>query len=122
MKEMKQTNKDLSMIFFNSVEEMNECYGIDAELPSDLHSNADLVCYEIVEPFVYESLAQYKFTEAGFHHLDSSGEPNIYNHNGIKSESDVHVSDVFEYEGRCFIYVRVNEHLRKKLREVSNWL
>ena len=32
---------DLSKVFFNSVEEMNECYGIDAELPSKLYSNAD---------------------------------------------------------------------------------
>ena len=48
----KQLDKDLSTVFFNSVEEMNECYGIDAELPRGLHSNADLVCYEIVEPNV----------------------------------------------------------------------
>ena len=26
---MKQLDKSLSKIFFNSVEEMNECYGID---------------------------------------------------------------------------------------------
>ena len=50
--------KQLDKIFFNSVEEMNECYGIDAEMPSNLYRNADLVCYEIVNPFVYEYVAQ----------------------------------------------------------------
>ena len=28
---MKQLDKDLSKVFFNSVEEMNECYGTNAE-------------------------------------------------------------------------------------------
>ena len=31
MKEIsKQLDKDLSKVFFNSVEDMNECYGVDA--------------------------------------------------------------------------------------------
>jgi len=109
--------KQLSKTFFNSVEEMNECYGIDAELPSGLHINADLVCYEIVEPFVYDELAQYVFTGAGFHHLDYLGKPFIINHNGIKSELEVYEDDLFEHEGRCFVYVRVNEYLRKHIEK-----
>ena len=108
---------DLSKIFFNSVEEMNECYGIDAELPSNLHSNADLVCYEIIEPFVYECLAQYIFTKVGFHHLDGIGQPFINNHNEITLESEVYEDDLFEHEERCFFYVRVNEYLRKHLEK-----
>ena len=55
--------KQLDKIFFNSVEEMNECYGIDAELPSKVYSNSDLVCYEIVEPITYEEVCQYRFEE-----------------------------------------------------------
>lgn len=109
--------KDLSKVFFNSVEEMHECYGIDAKLPSDLKSNADLVCYEIVEPFVYEYLAQYVFTESGLHHLDNIGEPVIHSRNEIKSESAIIEDDAYEWEGRCFVYVRVNEYLRKHLEK-----
>ena len=113
----KQSDKDLSKIFFNSVEEINECYGIDAELPSGLHSNADLVCYEIVEPFVYDYLGQYVFTKRGFYHLDNLGEPVIPNYNEITYESEVYEDDIDEHEGRCFIYVRVNEYLRKHLEK-----
>ena len=109
--------KDLSTVFFNSVEEMNECYGIDAELPNNLYSNADLVCYEIIEPFVYEYVAQYKFTKKGFYHLDGLGEPVIPNYNEITLESEVYEDDLFEHEGRCFVYVRVNEYLRKHLEK-----
>ena len=114
---MKQTNKDLSKVFFNSVEEMNECYGIDAELPSNLHSDADLVCYEIIEPFVFEYMGQYVLLGGGFYHLNNLGKPVVNGSNGNKSESDVHASDGFGYEGRCFVYVRVNEHLRKHLEK-----
>ena len=114
---MKQSDKDLSKVFFNSVEEMNECYGIDAELPIGLHSNADLVCYEIVEPFVYECLGQYVFTKRGFYHLNNLGEPVIPNYNGITLESEVYEDDIDEHEGRCFVYVRVNEYLRKHLEK-----
>ena len=109
--------KKLSKIFFNSVEEMNECYGIDAELPSDLRGNADLVCYEIVEPFVYDYLGQYKFTVIGFHYLNNLGNYAIYKRNAFKSELEVYEDDVFEYEGRCFVYVRVNDYLRKHLEK-----
>ena len=114
---MKQSDKDLSKIFFNSVEEMNECYGVDAELPSEVYSNSNLVCYEIVEPFVYEYLTQYKFTKKGFHHLDCYGELVNFNWNGITSEVEVYEDDIFEHEGRCFVYVRVNEYLRKHLEK-----
>ena len=114
---MKQSDKDLSKIFFNSVEEMNECYGIDAELPNNLYSNADLVCYEIVKPFVYEYVAQYKFTKKGFYHLDGYGEPVIPNYNEITLEAEVYEDDIFEHEGRCFVYVRVNEYLRKHIEK-----
>ena len=114
---MKQSGKDLSLVFFNSVEDMNDCYGIDAELPSDFHSNADLVCYEIVEPFVYEYLVQYKFADSGFYNLSNLGEPVFCECDSVESESDVHVYDVFEFEGRCFVYVRVNEYLRKHLEK-----
>lgn len=114
---MKQSNKDLPKVFFNSVEEMNECYGINARLPIGLYSNADLVCYEIVEPFVYEYLGQYTFTEVGFHHLNNLGEPVIHNHNEITYESDIVEDDLYKYEGRCFVYVRVNKYLRKHLEK-----
>ena len=114
---MKKLDKDLSKIFFNSVEEMNECFGVDAELPIELHSNTDLVCYEIVNPFVYEYVAQYKFTKKGFYDLDGYGEPIIFNHNKITSEAEVYEDDVFEHEGRCFAYVRVNEYLREQLEK-----
>lgn len=114
---MKQMNKDLSKIFFNSVEEMNEYYGVDAELPRGLHSNADLVCYEIVEPNVFEYMGQYVFIKVGFHHLDNLGEPFINNHNEITLENEVIEDDLCEHEGRCFVYVRVNEYLRKHLEK-----
>ena len=114
---MKQLDNDLSEIFFNSVEEMNECYGIYAELPSGFNSNADLVCYEIVNPFVYEYVAQYKFTKKGFYHLDGYGEPINFNWNEITSELKVYEDDIDEHEGRCFVYVRVNEYLRKHLEK-----
>ena len=107
----------LSKIFFNSVEEMNECYGVDAELPSNLHSNADLVCYEIVEPFVYDYIGQYVFTKRGFYHLNNLGEPVIPNYNEITLESEVYEDDLNEHDGRCFVYVRVNEYLRKHLEK-----
>ena len=118
MNEMsKQLDKKLSKIFFNSVEEMNECYGVDAEMPSGLYSNADLVCYEIVEPFVYKYLTQYKFTKKGFYHLDGLGEPVTHGRNIIKSEFNVYEYDVIEWEGCCFVYVRVNDYLRKHLEK-----
>ena len=109
--------KDLSKVFFNSVEDMNECYGIDVELPSDLLGNADLVCYEIVEPFNYDYLVQYVFTNVGFHHLGSFGKPYINNRNEITLESEVYEDDLYRYEGRCFVYVRVNDYLRKHLEK-----
>lgn len=114
---MKKLEKDLSKVFFNSVEEMNECYGIDAELPSNLYSNTDLVCYEIVEPFTYNYVVQYKFTKTGFYHLDNLGEPFINNYNEITLESEVYESDSFDYVCGCFVYVRVNEYLRKHLEK-----
>ena len=113
----KQLDKDLSKVFFNSVEEMNECYGIDAELPSGLHSNADLVCYEIIEPFVCDYLGQYVFTKKGFYHLNTLGEPVIPNYNEITLEAEVYEDDLDEHEGRCFVYVRVNDYLRKHLEK-----
>ena len=111
--------KQLDKIFFNSVEEMNECYGIDAELPSNLYSNADLVCYEIVEPFICEYIGQYVFTRNGFQNLSKHGKPNN-NHNEITSELEVREYDLDRYEGRCFVYVRVNEYLRKQLEKTLN--
>ena len=114
---MKKLDKDLSKRFFNSVEEMNECYGVDAELPSRLYSNTDLVCYEIVEPFVCDYLAQYVFTKRGFCHLDNLGEPVLHNHNEITLELELYEDDLNEHEGRCFVYVRVNEYLRKHLEK-----
>lgn len=114
---MKKLDKDLYKVFFNSVEEMNECYGIDADLPSNLHSNTDLVCYESVEPFVYEYLAQYIFNNTGFYHLDGNGETVVHRFNRIKSEVDVVENDLSKYEGRYFVYVRVNEYLRKHLEK-----
>ena len=104
---MKQLDKDLSMVFFNSVEEMNECYSIDAELPSNLHSNADLVCYEIIEPFVFEYIGQYVLLGGWFYQLNNLGKPVVTSFNVIKSEQDVHASDCFRYEGCCFVYVHV---------------
>lgn len=118
MKEIyKQSDKDLSKVFFNSVEEMNDCYGIDAELPSKLYSNADLVCYEIVEPFVFERIGQYMLTDSGVHHLNNIAEPVNYNCNELTSESGIFNDDLYRYEGRCFVYVRVNEYLRKHLEK-----
>ena len=114
---MKQSDKDLSMVFFNTVEDMNECYGVDAELPVSLHSSTDLVCYEIVEPFVYKYIGQYVFNKVGFYHLDNLGKPVIPNYNEITLESEVYEDDAFEHEGRCFVYVRVNEYLRKHLEK-----
>ena len=32
-------------------------------------------------------------------------------------ESEVYEDDLFEHEGRCFVYVRVNEYLRKHLEK-----
>ena len=114
---MSISQNDLSKIFFNSVEEMNECYGIYAELPSGFNSNADLVCYEIANQFVYDYVAQYKFTKKGFYHLDNLGEPVIHNCNEITLEAEVYEDDTFEHEGRCFAYVRVNEYLRKHIEK-----
>lgn len=114
---MKKLDKDLSKIFFNTVEEMNECYGVDVELPIKSFSNTDLVCYEIIEPFVCDYLGQYVFTKVGFHHLNNLGEHVIPNYNEITSESEVYEDDVYEHEGRCFVYVRVNEYLRKHLEK-----
>ena len=109
--------RDLSKTFFNSVEDMNECFSIGAELPIKSYSNADLVCYEIVEPFVFKYMGQYVLLGGGFYHLNNLGKPVVTSFNGINSESDVHVSDGFGYEGRCFVYVRVNEYLRKHLEK-----
>jgi len=114
---MKQSDKDLSKIFFNSVEEMNECYGIGAELPRGLYSSADLVCYEIVEPNVFEYMGQYVFTKFGYHHLNNLGEPVINNRNEATSETTIVEDDLYKYEGHCFVYVRVNEYLRKHLEK-----
>ena len=97
---MKKLDKDLSKRFFNSVEEMNECYGTDAELPSRLYSNTDLVCYEIVKPFVYECLGEWRNTLSN-----------------IDYEILLNEYDFDNYEGRCFVYVRVNEYLRKHLEK-----
>ena len=109
--------KQLDKIFFNSVEEMNECYGIDAELPSKVYSNTDLVCYEIVEPFTYRYMGQYVFTKFDFNRLNDLGEPLINNHNEITLESEVYEKDMFLYKRCCFVYVRVNEYLRKHLEK-----
>ena len=118
MKEIsKQLYKDLSKVFFNSVEEMNECCGIDAELPSKLYSNTDLVCYEIGGKFVYDRMGQYIFTGSGFHHLNDLGETVSRNHNEITLEVEVYEDDLYKYEGHCFVYVRVNEYLRKHLEK-----
>ena len=110
--------KQLDKIFFNSVEEMSECYGVDAKLPIKVYSNTDLVCYQIVEPFVCSYLAQYKFTKRGFYNLNNLGKPFIPNYNEITLEAEVYESDIFEHDGRCFVYVRVNDYLRKHL-EIS---
>ena len=113
----KQLDKDLSKVFFNSVEEMNECYGIATKLPSELHSNTDLVCYEIVEPFVCDYIGQYVFTEDGCHYLNDLGEPVIHSPNRASLEVGVYENDMFEYEERRFFYVRVNDYLRKHLEK-----
>ena len=109
--------KDLSTVFFNSVEEMNECYGIDAELPNNLYSNTDLVCYRIGGQFAYDRIGQYVFTGSGFHHLNDLGETVSRNHNEITLEAEVYEDDLYKYEGDCFVYVRVNEYLRKHLEK-----
>ena len=113
----KRLNKNLTTVFFNSVEEMNECYGIDAKLPSGLHSNADLVCYEIVNQFVFEYMGQYVFTKFGYHHLNNLGEPVIHNHNEVISETTIVEDDLYKYEDQYFVYVRVNEYLRKHIEK-----
>lgn len=116
MKEMsKQLDKDLSKVFFNSVEEMNECYGTDAELPRGLHSNADLVCYEIVEPFTYEEVCQYRFEGGGLKYFCFGQWCN--NLSNIDNEILLNKSDFDNYEGRCFVYVRVNNRLREHLEK-----
>ena len=109
--------KQLDKIFFNSVEEMSECYGVDAKLPIKVYSNTDLVCYQIVEPFVCSYLAQYKFTKREFCRLDGLGEPVIRNWNEITLEVEVCEDDIDEHKGRCFVYVRVNDYLRKHLEK-----
>ena len=109
--------KKLDKIFFNSVEEMNECYGVDVKLPNKLYSNTDLVCYEIVEPFVYKYIAQYVFTKRGFYHLNNLGKPFIPKYNEITLEAEVYEDDTDEHEERCFVYVRVSEYLRKHLEK-----
>ena len=109
--------KQLDKIFFNSVEEMSECYGVDAKLPIKVYSNTDLVCYQIVEPFTYDDMGQYIFTNGGFHHLNNLGEPVLRNNNKMVLELEVHEDDEYTYEGRCFVYVRVNEYLRKHLEK-----
>lgn len=114
---MNNSQNKLSKIFFNSVEDMNECYGIDAEMPSNLYSNTDLVCYEIVEPFICDYIGQYVFTKAGCHHLNDLGEPVIHSPNRVSLELGVYEKDMFEYEGRRFFYVRVNEYLRKHIEK-----
>lgn len=107
--------KDLSKVFFNSVEDMNECYGIDAELPSGLHNRADLVCYEIVEPFTYEEVCQYKFEGGGLKYFILGRWCN--NLSSINNEILLNNYDFDNYEGRCFVYVRVNGYLRKHLEK-----
>ena len=114
---MKQSNKDLSIVFFNSVEDMNECYGIDAKLPSKMYGDADLVCYEIVAPFVYKFMGQHVLTKGVRNHLNNLGEPVVHNRNEIISESAIIEGDLCKYEGRCFVYVRVNEYLRKHIEK-----
>ena len=111
----KQLDKDLSKVFFNSVEEMNECYGVDAEMPSDLCSNADLVCYEIVEPFTYEEVCQYRFEECGLKYFSFGRWCN--NLSNIDDEILLNKYDFDNYEGRCFVYVRVNDYLQKHLEK-----
>ena len=96
---------------------MNECYCINAKLPSVLHSNTNLVCYETVESHVFEYMGQYVFTNFGYHHLNNLGEPVIHNNNKITLESEVCEDDTVEWGCRCFVYVRVNEYLRKHLEK-----
>ena len=116
MNEMsKQLDKDLSKIFFNSIEEMNKCYGVDAEMPSDLCSNADLVCYEIVEPFTYKEVYQYRFDEYGLKYFSLGLWCN--NYQNIVNEILLNKDDFDNYKGRCFVYVRVNDYLRKHLEK-----
>lgn len=116
MKEIsKSLDNDLSKVFFNSVDEMNECYGIDAELPNDLQNNVDLVCYEIVEPFTYEEVCQYKFDKDKLKYFLFGVWPN--NLNNIDNEIMLNKHDRDIYEGRCFVYIRVNEYLQKHLEK-----
>ena len=107
--------KQLDKIFFNSVEEMNECYGIDAELPIKSYRNADLVCYEIVEPFTCEEVCQYRFEGGGLKYFCFGRWCN--NLSNIDNEILLNKSNFDNYEGRCFVYVRVNEYLRKHLEK-----
>ena len=107
--------KQLSKTFFNSVEDMNECYGIDAELPRGLHCDADLVCYEIVEPFVYDEICQYKFGEDGLKCFVLGRW--CSNLSYANNEALLNNHDLDNYKGRCFVYVRVNEYLRKHLEK-----
>ncbi|MEG0407284.1 MAG: hypothetical protein RR623_00295 [Bacilli bacterium] len=107
--------KEMSKVFFNSVEEMNECYGVDAELPSNLQNNADLVCYEIVEQFTYEEVCQYKFDKDKLKYFSFGVWSN--NLNNIDNEIMLNKHDIDIYEGRCFVYVRVNDYLRKRLEK-----
>ena len=57
------------------------------------------------------------FTKRGFYHLNNIGEPVLPNYNEITLEAEVYEDDIFEHEGRCFVYVRVNEYLRKHLEK-----
>ena len=57
------------------------------------------------------------FTKVGFHHLNNLGEPFINNHNEITLESEVCEDGIDEHEGRCFVYVRVNDYLQKHLEK-----
>ena len=112
---MNSSQNDLSKIFFNSVEEMNECYGIDADLPIGFNSKADLVCYEIVEPFTYEEVCQYRFEEGGLKYFSFGRWCN--NLSNTYNEILLSKYDFDNYEERCFVYVRVNDYLRKHLEK-----
>ena len=62
-------------------------------------------------------MGQYIFTGSGFHHLNDLGETVSRNHNEITLEVEVYEDDLYKYEGHCFVYVRVNEYLRKHLEK-----
>ena len=36
----------------------------------------------------------------------------------FRSEAELYEDDIYEHEGRCFVYVRVNEYLRKHLEKI----